>query len=225
MTQWKLVDSAQIPGDGGVLQLHQHKDEFTITIEGGGLLMDTCAHDSEDVLAKLACKKIADRPKPRILIGGLGMGFTLAAAQSHLGADAEIVVAELIPAVIEWNRGPLGEHAGHPLRDERTTVRQGDVVKILKAERHSFDAVLLDVDNGPEGFTRKKNEWLYTIEGLSTAYAALRPLGILAVWSAGPDRSFTERLKKAGFRVTQARVRAHDNKGDLHTIWFAECGP
>jgi spermidine synthase len=141
------------------------------------------------------------------------MGFTLAAALRHLGADAEVVVAELIPAVVKWNQGALGEHAGHPLRDARTTVREGDVAKILKSERRAYDAIMLDVDNGPEGLTRKKNNWLYSIAGL------------LAVWSAGPDRNFTERLKKVGYKVSQNRVREHNNKGDLHTIWLAERGP
>jgi spermidine synthase len=135
-----------------------------------------------------------------------------------------VEVAELIEAVVDWNRGPLGEHAGHPLQDKRTRVRVGDVGRILKSARQAYDAILLDVDNGPEGFTRKKNDWLYTLEGLAAAYAALRPKGILAVWSAAPDLNFSERQRKAGFRVQQTRVRAHDNKGALHTIWFAERG-
>jgi spermidine synthase len=153
------------------------------------------------------------------------MGFTLAAALRHLGSDAEVVVAELVPAVVVWNRGPLGEHAGHPLQDERARVREGDVARLLKEERQAYDAILLDVDNGPEGLTRKKNDWLYTIDGLTASFAALRAKGILAVWSAGPDRNFTERLRKVGFRVRQSRVRAHNNKGELHTIWLAEGGP
>jgi spermidine synthase len=153
------------------------------------------------------------------------MGFTLASALHHLGANAEVVVAELIPAVITWNRGSLGEPAGYPLTDKRATVREGDVAKILKAERQAYDAILLDVDNGPVGMTRKKNNWLYTMDGLTAAYSALKPQGLLAVWSAGPDRSFTERLRKIGFKVNQARVREYDNKGELHTIWLAESGP
>lgn len=187
--------------------------------------MSSRAHGSEDALAELGCRKIAGRARPRVLIGGLGMGFTLAAALHHLGANAEVVVAELIPAVVTWNRGSLGESAGYPLKDERTTVREGDVAKVLKAERQAYDAILLDVDNGPVGMTRKKNSWLYTLDGLTASYAALRPKGILAVWSAGPDRNFTQRLRKAGFKVSQARVRESDNKGDIHTIWLAESGP
>lgn len=224
MDAWDLVDSAQIPG-GGVLELYECEGEFSISISSGGGLMSTMAHQSEDALAELVCPKIAGRPNPRVLIGGLGMGFTLAAALRHVGDNAEVVVAELVPAVVEWNRGPLGKYAGHPLKDERTTVRQGDVAKILRAERKAFDAILLDVDNGPKGFTRKKNDWLYTTDGLTEAYRALRPDGILAVWSAGPSRNFMERLRKVGFKVKQSRVPEQDNKGDLHAIWLAERGP
>jgi spermidine synthase len=153
------------------------------------------------------------------------MGFTLAAALRHLGTDAEVVVVELVPAVVAWNQGPLGEHAGHPLRDGRSRVREGDVARVLKESRQTYDAILLDVDNGPTALTRRKNDWLYTIDGLTAAYTALRPGGILAVWSAGPDRIFTERLAKVGFTVQQTRVRAHANKGELHTIWLAERDP
>lgn len=224
MIPWRLLDTAQIPGNAGKLQLHQRNGEFSISIIGGGVLMSTRAHGSEDALAELACRQIEDRAAPRVLIGGLGMGFTLAAALRHLGPDAQVVVAELVPAVVTWNRGPLGEYAGQPLQDQRTVVRESDVAKVIKEERQAFDAILLDVDNGPEGLTRKKNDWLYTIDGLTASFAALRPKGILAVWSAGPDRDFTERLQKVGFLVQQNRVRAHNNKGELHTIWLAEGG-
>lgn len=222
MDDWKLIDSAPIPGHDGELQLYQREDEFSISVAGGGALMSTWAHDSEDALAAVACRRIAARPGARVLVGGLGMGFTLAAALHHLGPDAEVVVAELVPAVVAWNRGPLGEFAGHPLRDPRTRVREGDVARILKSERRAFDAILLDVDNGPEGFTRRKNDWLYSTDGLTASYGALRPQGILAVWSAGPSRNFMERLRKVGFKVQQTRVHEHDKQGDLHAIWLAE---
>ncbi len=225
MKPWKLLDTAVIPGGGSQLQLSQRDTEFSISIVGEGVLMGSRAHGSEDALAEIACRKIAGRSQSRVLIGGLGMGFTLAAALLRLGADAEVVVAELIPAVVAWNRGALGEAAGFPLEDQRTTVREGDVAKVLKSERRAFDAILLDVDNGPAGMTRKKNNWLYTLDGLTASYTALRPRGILAVWSAGPDRGFTERLRKAGFKVNQARVHEHNNRGELHTIWLAESGP
>ena len=222
MADWKLLDTAQIPGTDNELCFYQSEDHFSISINSGGQLMNTIEHASEDSLAKLACDKIAGRTSPRILIGGLGMGFTLAAALNRLGDDAEVVVGELVPAVVTWNRGALGKHAGDPLKDTRTTVREGDVAKILRAERQAFDAILLDVDNGPEGLTRKKNNWLYSMDGLTEAYTALRPGGILAVWSAGPDRDFMERLRKVGFSVKQVRVRASGKKGDLHAIWLAE---
>ncbi|MBN2429560.1 MAG: hypothetical protein JXK94_14595 [Deltaproteobacteria bacterium] len=225
MIPWKLIDTTQIPGNAGELQLHQRNTEFSISIVGGPVLMSTRAHGSEDALGELACSKIAGRARPRVLIGGLGMGFTLAAALSVLGTNAEVVVAELVPGVVRWNQGPLGEHAGHPLRDERVTLREGDVAKLLKTERKAYDAILLDVDNGPEGLTRKKNNWLYTIDGLTASYAALRPEGILAVWSACPDNNFTGYLRKVGFKAKPMPVRAHGDKGEIHTIWFAERGP
>ncbi len=219
---WELIDTAPIPGQGTELQLYQRKGEFSISILDGGVLMSTWAHQSEDALAELPCRKIANRTNPRVLIGGLGMGFTLAAALKTLGNNAEVVVAELVPGLIEWNRGSLGKYADHPLQDSRTQVRVGDVAKILRAQRQAYDAILLDVDNGPHAITRKKNNWLYTTDGLTESYRALRPEGILAIWSAGPDREFMQRLQKIGFKVKQVRVREHQNKGDLHAIWFAE---
>jgi spermidine synthase len=219
-----LIDTAEIPGNGGELQLFQCGEEYSISIKGSGVLMNTWAHQSEDALAELACRKISDREGARVLIGGLGMGFTLAAALRQLGPDAEVVVAELVPGVVTWNQGVLGRYAGHPLMDERTTLREGDVAKRLRAERQAFDAILLDVDNGPNGLTRKKNNWLYSTDGLTEAYNALRPEGVLAVWSAATSRNFMERLRKVGFKVKQSRVPEQDNKGDLHAIWIAERG-
>lgn len=225
MSNWDLIETTEIPGSGGEMQLFQSEGEYSISVEGSGVLMSTWAHQSEDALAELTCRKIVGRPNPRILIGGLGMGFTLAAALRYLGDDAEVVVAELVPGVVAWNRGVLGKYAGHPLQDPRTTIREGDVAKLLRKERQTFDAILLDVDNGPEGMTRKKNDWLYTEDGLTEAYTALRPGGILAVWSAGPSRNFRERLRKVGYTVQQSRVPEQDNQGDLHAIWLAERGP
>jgi spermidine synthase len=149
------------------------------------------------------------------------MGFTLAAALQHVGKQAQVVVAELVPAVVEWNRGPLGENAGHPLRDPRVKVCEVDVADILMNEQQAYDAILLDVDNGPEGLTRKENDRLYSINGLNKAYAALRPQGVLAVWSAGPDKGFLQRLRKVGFEVDEVCVRARGSKGARHIIWFA----
>ena len=221
MTPWILLDSAQVPGNSAELRLYQRNDEFSINITGRGELMNSRVHGSEDALAEHTCARLVNRTTPRLLIGGLGMGFTLAAALKHLGNQAQVEVAELIPAVVTWNKGPLGEQSGQPLRDPRVTVIEKDVAVLLKAAEQTYDAILLDVDNGPEGLTRKENDWLYSINGLSETCAALRPGGVLAVWSAGPDNTFAQRLRKTGFETDEIRVRAHGSKGTRHTIWFA----
>ena len=221
MTPWTLLDSTQVPGNGGELRLYQRNNEFSIKIMGRGELMNSRMHDSENALAEHTCARLVDCAKPQLLIGGLGMGFTLAAALRHLSDQAQVIVAELVPAVVAWNRGPLGDRAGHPLRDPRVTVSETDVARLLMAGEQTYDAILLDVDNGPEGLTRKENDWLYSISGLNEAYAALRPRGLLAVWSAGPDKNFLRRLRKAGFEVDEVRVHAHGSKGARHIIWFA----
>lgn len=227
MNPLELLDTASIPGNGGELKLYRQGDDFSIRLSGpraggGGELMNSRLHGSEDRLAELACTRIAGRRQARVLVGGLGMGYTLAAALRHLGADAAVVVAELVPGVIGWNRGPLGECAGRPLDNPRATVHEGDVAEVIRQTRAGFDAILLDVDNGPEGLTRKANDWLYSPEGLKAAQAALRANGVLAIWSAGPDPRFTLRLRKCGYRVQEVNVRAHGNKGARHLIWLAE---
>ena len=221
MIPWKLLDSAKVPGSGEELRLYNRDKEFSIRVNGCEL-MNSRAHGSEDVLAELACAKIADRQHPRILIGGLGMGYTTAAALRHLGPGSKIVVAELAPAVVEWNRGPLAHLAGYPLNDSRISVQERDVAGILRSERNAYDAVLLDVDNGPAGLTQKSNDWLYSQEGLNTAHAALKPSGVLAIWSAAPDTAFTKRLSHAGFEVSEVSVRSRAlGRGSRHTIWLA----
>lgn len=223
MAKFETIGTASIPGKGSELRLLQRNDEFSIRISGTpGELMNTRLHGSEDALAELACRRVADRPQARVLVGGLGMGFTLAAALKALGADAEVVVAELVPGVVEWNRGPLGTAAGNPLADPRTRVSIGDVGELLRSEPGGFDAIMLDVDNGPEGLTRRENDWLYSPEGLATAQQALRPDGVLAVWSAGQDPAFTERLRRVGLLVETVTVRAQrPGKGARHCIWLA----
>jgi spermidine synthase len=221
MTPWILLDSAVVPGNGGTLQLYRRGEEFSIKIAGRGELMNSRVHGSEDALAEHTCARLTKGGQPRLLLGGLGMGFTLAAALRHTGAQAQVVVAELVPAVVAWNRGALGEKAGHPLADPRVSVREGDVARVIQAAQQAYDAILLDVDNGPEGLTRKENDWLYSMTGLNAAYAALRPQGVLAVWSAGPDQDFLQRLRKVGFEVDELRVRARGSKGARHVIWFA----
>jgi len=221
MTPWTLLDCAPVPGNGGELRLYRRDAEFSIRITGRGELMNSRVHGSEEALAEHTCARLGEARAPRLLIGGLGMGFTLAAALRHLGDQGQVVVAELVPAVVAWNRGPLGERAGQPLQDPRVTVREGDVARVLQTERQAYDAILLDVDNGPEGLTRRENDWLYGIDGLTAAWTALRPEGVLAVWSAGPDRDFLQRLQKTGFAVDELRVRAHGTRGARHVIWFA----
>ena len=224
MKAWTLLDSGKIPGDGSELRLYARGDEHSITIAGTpGELMGSRMHGSEDALAQLACAHIASLPEPQMLIGGLGLGFTLAAALRHLNAQARVTVAELVPAVIAWNQQLIGHHAGHPLQDARVQIHQGDVAELLKQQAQHFDAILLDVDNGPEGLTRRENNWLYSPAGLEAAQQALRPDGILAVWSAGPDPQFAERLRRLGFLVDEQRVHESQqrSKGARHTIWLA----
>ena len=217
-----LLDSAPIPGSDKELRLYKHANDFSIDIAGEGELMSSRVHGSEEAMAELTCRRIASRIRARVLIGGLGMGFTLAAALKQLGGDAELVVAELIPKVVEWNRGALGAEAGNPLLDKRVTVKEGDVARILKAEKHAFDAILLDVDNGPNGLTHQNNDWLYSFPGLSASYNALKQRGILSVWSAGPDVRFSKRLRQTGFKVEEILVHAHGKKGGKCLIWIAE---
>lgn len=218
------LGAARIPKDDGVLSLHQRGASFTLRVRDTEL-MNSAVHDSEDALATLGCAKLAGHPNPSVLIGGLGMGYTLAAALRTLGPGARVVVAELMPAVVEWNRGPLANLAGRPLDDARVAVRLQDIAHSLQAARREFDGILLDVDNGPEGLTRDSNNWLYSEEGLTAAYGALRPHGTLAVWSATPEKSFTMRLRKIGFTVEEVRVPARAGSGaERHAIWVADCG-
>ena len=227
MRHWTHLGDAPIPGSDEILGLYQGKDDFHITIRrgksgrGGGELMSSRKHASEDALGRLPCAVIKDRPQARVLVGGLGMGFTLAAALEVLGKDATVVVGELIPEVVEWNRGPLGECSGRPLEDPRTDVHVGDVVKLLKTSPNSFDAIALDIDNGPEGLTTRDNDSLYSTSGINTAKAALKPGGVLAYWSAGPDKAFVNRLRQAQLKVQEHQVYAHGNKGVKHTLWVA----
>ena len=220
MIPWEYLDGARVPGGDGELGLYRRGAEFSIRVAGREL-MNSRIHGSEEALAELAFSRVADRPLPRILIGGLGMGYTLAAALRRLGPEGRVVVAELVPAVVGWNRGPLAALAGHPLQDPRVSVHEVDVAQMLRAEQRAFDAILLDVDNGPEGLAHKDNDWLYARPGLEAAFAALRPPGVLAVWSSGPDRVFAQRLRRAGFTVDEVRVSARGPRGGRrHTIWL-----
>jgi len=222
MMPWEFLGSAHVPGNGGKLSLHKRGGEFSIRVDGREL-MNSRVHGSEDALAELTCARIADRPSPRVLIGGLGMGYTLAAALRLLGPGALVVMAELVPEVVNWNQGPLADLAGNPLQDNRVNIRIIDVGEIIKTEHQVYDAILLDVDNGPEGLARKGNDRLYSRTGLDAAFAALRTAGVLAVWSAVPNKDFALRLRQTGFKVDEQRVRARGSSGGgQHTIWIAE---
>jgi spermidine synthase len=221
MIPWVLLDKAQVPGGGGELRLMRRGTEFSIVL-GQTELMNSRLSGSEQALATIACERIRSRERPRILIGGLGMGFTLRAALAALGTEARITVAELVPPVLAWARGPMAEIFGKSLTDPRACICEADVGRLIRSGRSTFDAILLDVDNGPEGLTRKANDGLYSMEGLSAAHAALRPGGVLAVWSSGPNLNFTRRLRKTRFGVDQVRVNANGARGGpRHVIWIA----
>jgi len=220
-----MVGTASIPNNGGELRLLQRDREFAIRIAGvQGDLMNSRTHGSEDALGTLACEPFRNKSGAKILIGGLGMGFTLATALQSLGADAEVIVAELVPGVIQWNIELVGNCAGNPLADDRVQIKDADVGVLINQATKAYDSILLDVDNGPEGLTHIQNDNLYSLEGLHAAYSALRPSGILAVWSATPAPKFMSRLRKIGFSVDERRVRAHQGKGSTHTIWLAQRG-
>jgi len=219
MQQWELLGWAETP-DGTELTLEKGGSEYIICADGLNL-MSSDMHGSEEALSTFGCVRARHREAPVALVGGLGLGFTLRAALDTMPPDATVVVAELLEAVIEWNRGPLGHLAGHPLDDPRTVVAQGDIGELLARSPGRFDAILLDVDNGPVAFTQDRNAGLYGDEGLAMARAALRPGGTLAVWSAWDDRKFEHRMKHAGFLVDTRLVRAKLEKGGPnHTIFL-----
>jgi spermidine synthase len=220
MIPWRELGRAVVPGQTAPLVLSQHDAEFVIRI-GPHILMSSRSHGTEEILAELACARIADRAAARIMIGGLGMGFTLAAALRHLRPGARVAVAELVPAVVAWNRGPLAHLAGQPLDDPRASVYEANVADMIREQHDAFDAILLDVDNGPSGLSRASNDWLYCHAGLRAAHHALRERGILGVWSVAPDRGFTQRLGKAGFEAEEHVARARRTKGSRHTLWLA----
>lgn len=222
MIPWSLIDTAPVPGGGdNKLRLMQRGTEFSIML-GQNELMNSRLSGSEEALAAIACAHIKDVTKPRLLIGGLGMGFTLRAALAELTDDAQVEVAELMPAVVAWARGPLAHIFDGSLTDPRVTIQETDVGDLIRSRRSAHDAILLDVDNGPDGLVREANGALYDTRGLSAAYAALRRGGVLAVWSSGPDRSFTQRLRRTGFDTEEIPARANGKRGGArHMIWKA----
>lgn len=221
MIPWLQVDTARVPGAEVELRLMRRGTEFSMML-GPNELMNSRLSGSEEALATLACKRIAAVKRPHLLIGGLGMGFTLRAALAVLGPEARIMVAELVPAVIAWARGPMADVFGDSLNDPRVNIREADVVDVIRSHASAFDAILLDVDNGPEGLIREANDVLYDLRGLKAIRRALRPGGVLAVWSSGPHPAFTRRLRDAGFVVNEVAVRATTRRsGARHVIWFA----
>jgi spermidine synthase len=220
---WQQIGEATNPGSNRSLLLYRGKDDFYISLSGtGGDLMNTRQHSSEDALGALPCQRLANATSARVLVGGLGMGFTLAAALAEVGPDAEVTVAELIPEVVDWNRGELGAFSGNPLNDPRTRVHVGDVKDVLRKSRRCWDVITLDVDNGPEGLTKNANDWLYSPAGIDAAQNALAPGGVLAYWSAGPDAGFADRLRLTGMLVEEIPIRAHAGKGPRYLIWLAQ---
>jgi spermidine synthase len=221
MIPWSQIDTARVPGADVELRLMRRGDDFSMML-GQNELMSSRLSGSEEALATLACRRIIAVKRPHLLIGGLGMGFTLRAALAVLGADARIMVAELVPAVIAWARGPLAEIFGKSLSDPRANIQAADVIEVIRTHRSAFDAILLDVDNGPEGLVRKANDAIYNPKGLKAIHRALRASGVLAVWSSGPNASFSKRLRDAGFGVDEVAVRATTKRsGARHVIWFA----
>ena len=219
----ELIDTAQIPG-GDELRLYRRGDDFIIAI-GGNELMNSRMSGSEEALAVMSCARLRRPETARLLIGGYGMGFTLRAALAALGPDAKIIVAELVPEIIDWAHGPMAGLAAGRLDDPRVELVIGDVAAAIAAGRGRYDAILLDVDNGPDGLVRQANDGIYSASGLASAKAALRPGGILAIWSAAPDARFARRLRTAGFAVEEVAVRARaSGKGARHVIWFARSG-
>jgi spermidine synthase len=222
MKPWELLGETRTP-DGGLLALTRRDTEYVI-LANGKSLMSSRMHGSEEALATFGCRHLGRAAAPTVLVGGLGMGFTLRATLDLLPLQATVVVAELLPAVVEWNRGPLGSLADFPLQDRRVQVASGGVLTLLEGSRCRFDAVLLDVDNGPVAFTESANAGLYDDRGIAVVRAALRPGGVVAVWSAWDDRKFEQRLRYGGFAVQVERVRARLKEGGpRHTIFLGAC--
>lgn len=222
MKKRELIETALVPGSHNQMSLYHNGDDYSISVDGQEL-MNTRMHGSEESLAELGCQHLKGRPDGRILVGGLGMGFTLAAALRHAGPRCQVEVSELVPAVHSWNLNHYGAFANHPLRDARVQVSLRDVAELLRTSPGTYDAILMDVDNGPCGMTQEKNSWLYGNAGLQITLDALKPQGIVAIWSAYPDLAFFKRLKRVGQNVSEHRVSARSGGGNgYHTIWVAQ---
>ena len=217
MKKWTTVDTALMP-DGKTISLYEHDGSYSVRV-GGAELMSTRRHASEERIAELACAQAKAISGPRVLIGGLGFGFTLKAALSVLPSDATVIMAEILAAVVAWNRNPSFNLAADAMADRRVIVLQKDVAEAIRESRGAFDCIILDVDNGPAALSTEGNRRLYTAQGLHSIHAALRPGGCLAIWSAAPDPAFERLLARAGFVVDVQRCRPHANSGGWHTIF------
>ncbi len=225
MKPWELLGKVRVPGGTEVMTLQRRDTEYRLNVDGH-LLMSSLTRASEEDLARIGCRGLSGAKRPSVLIGGLGMGFTLAAALKALGPGARVFVSELLPEVVEWNRGPLADLAGRPLEDPRVTVLQEDIAAIWRRERSAYDAILQDVDNGHEGLTLKANDWLYAEDGLAAAGRALKPGGVLAFWLAKSHAEFAKRVSRAGFQVSEVPVRGRDgHRGAHHVILVASPRP
>ena len=222
MIPWKLLGTVKTSRNGAELRLYQRDNEFSIQADNLEL-MNSQVHGSEDALAKLACEKVTNHPKVRVLIGGLGLGYTVRAALNELKADAEVVVAEIVPDVLQWNQQFVGHLADHPLDDDRVTVQVTDVAQMIRTAKGGDNAIMLDVDNGPQAMMSEGNDWIYSHDGLESTFAALRPKGVLSIWSTGPDAAFTRRLIKTGVKVAEVKVRARSGQkgGGRYFVWVA----
>lgn len=221
MKPLKLIETAPVPEGSGEFKLFKHDEDYSIRV-GFEELMNSRVHGSEDALAEVPLNRLQGKRPKNVLVGGMGMGFTLAKALEVLDSKDRVHIAELSPHIVEWNKTYFEEFNGAPLNDKRVTLTVGDVLSVMKSNRRSFDAILLDVDNGPDGLTKEDNTRIYSRNGLKAAFQALRSGGILAVWSAGESELFTERLKKSNFLVDKWWVRERSNgKGAKHLIWIA----
>jgi spermidine synthase len=219
MKRLEEIDRADVPG-GAQMVLYRRQSDFFIFVNGLEL-MGSRAHASEEQLATLGCANLREVPGARVLIGGLGMGFTVRATLRSVADDAHVDVSELVPAVVRWNRGVLAPLAGAPLSDPRVHVVEKDVATVIKDADGLYDAILLDVDNGPSALSSPLNARLYDDAGLGRAKRALRPGGVLATWSTSDDAKYTQRLNRAGFATRIERPMARMGGGGRHVVWLA----
>ena len=214
------LGTALVPG-GDTLELYSRGDDFMIVLDRNEL-MSTRMNGSEIAMAEMTLQRLSDNAAPHLLIGGYGMGFTLRGALAMMGPKGQATVAELVPEIIAWAKGPMVAVADGCLDDPRVHLHMGDVGQVIRSNIAAYDGILLDVDNGPDGLTKNANDHLYSGDGLARAYSALRPHGVLAIWSAASDKAFVTRLRSTGFDVEEVEVRANKGKsGARHTIWLA----